>query len=325
MPSPALAPWGPVPAPLFSRPLRVSCPTDGFHVAQLQGAPRTANGGRGEAAVAGRRPPGPALRAASTPLCPAAGQQPPAGTGQQKSVVRLGPLPAEPAPAPRPALPAPPRPARRERLRGHGPAPAAAPAQMPRRSWRVGACPGAGAWAATASPPPGARRSELPESPRAPAPARLAQQEARGPWVPGRRGGGSRRVVGRLPWPGAGARRGVRWAEGRAGRRRAGAGGGHREPHTPASPGAAAQRAPPTQPGAAGGREGGGVRRARKRKLLAGLGPQQLGGGRRDEELRGALPGMVSGPRGGGPSRSNSGAGAGGGARAWRCPVRSEP
>lgn len=121
-----------------------------------------------------------------------------------------------------------PAPARRERLRGHGPAPAAAPAQMPRRSWRVGTCPGAGAGAATASPPP-SRRS-LSRAPRV--------HRAAGPSPPGA-AGSPRAVVSRAPLrrksagggprrprPRAGALHGVRWAEGRAVRGRAAGTGG---------------------------------------------------------------------------------------------------
>lgn len=124
---------------------------------------------------------------------------PPAGTGPQTSVVLLGPLPAQPAPAPapRPALPAPPRP---------GPPPA------PPRPW-PGACSSsrtdATAERAGRSSPGGGglgRRCLLPPSRCSRGPPGAAGSP--GAVFPGRRRGGSRRAVGR----------GVRWAEGRAGR-----------------------------------------------------------------------------------------------------------
>lgn len=204
--------------------------------------------------------------------------------------------PSKRAPAPRPALPAPPRPAASEPPRPWPGARASSAAQMPRRSRRVGTCPGAGAWAATASPlcQPSSRfsgafahsslgRSGRAAAPRAGPPARLAQQEARGPWFPGRRCRGSRPAAGRCspcprpaPCTASGGRRGgVGGGAGRA----AASGGGRRasaEPHTPAPLGEKPRsepRASPARPipGPRAGARGCALRcAARKRKLLAG-------------------------------------------------------
>lgn len=291
-PAPSSHPWGqcllagPQRGPTSCKPLCSALPPRGQQ-GQLLGAagpstptalpprPRgTTPGGAFTQPTAGARPAHLAASQHSTGPGSAAHRHrasEPAGIGQQKSVVLLGRFPAEPAP--RPALPWGPRPAqaRRERLRGHGPAPAAAPAQMPLRSWRVGTCLGAGAWAAAASPPPSRRCfPELPESRR-----------AAGPSPPG--AAESRRAVGRgAPGPGpapcaaSGGRRGER---GGGGRRAAGTGGAAH-----ARVAGERRRSAPSLPSPGRGRTRGGVRsaaprRARKRKLLAGLGPSNFAAG----------------------------------------------
>lgn len=227
------------------------------------------------------------------------------------------------APAPRPALPAPPRPAASEPPRPWPGARASSAAQMPRRSRRVGTCPGpgAGAWAATASPlgQPGSCFLELllilpwvgpggrpPRRPLGP-PGSAGSPRAVVSRAPLRRksaGGGPL-----LPVPPAGALLSVRWAAGRGGRRgrpggsaRGRVAGTGRAAHARAAGGEAAERAQgepsPTRPGAASRRAGVCAAPRESESCSRGLWPEQLRCGRREEELRGALPGMVSGPAG---------------------------
>ena len=123
-------------------------------------------------------------------------------------------------------------------------------------------------------------------------PARPAQQEARGPRFPGRRGRGSRQAAGpRRPLPPAGAPHSARWATGGPGR---GTGAGPRGEARPRAWGE------PSRPaGAASGRAGVcAAPAARKRKPLA-CRPSNFAAGGADRELRGPLPGMVSRPAGG--------------------------
>lgn len=209
---------------------------------------------------------------------------------------------SERAPAPRPApppRPGPPSQRASERPR-HGPAPALAPCTDATAEPAGRNLPGAGAGgrAATVSPlcPQALRSPELWLSPpgrltRPPPawpPARPAQQEARGPRFPGRRGRGSRQAAGsRRPLP----RPGPRTAPGG---RRADRGGG---PGGEARPRAWGEPSRPA--GDASGRAGVCAAPApRKRKPLARR-PSNFAAGGADRELRGPLPGMVSRPAGG--------------------------